>query len=292
MNCTPMVIGYKIRLQYIADCDYCGKYIPRNSYAYYEKDTGIWCLTHSAQCIKKSELRSEVSPSHDKGKEEVIEEVKLIAKADHILLGDQQAKINLLLKTCPVCANPLPCSKASHDRIAESKLTYLRTMSLYHPKKKGLSPDQFSFYIRKAKSNSKYARMLAAAVVHHTSQKWPEVITYDMVIPVPSTTGSTSQSVAEIMARFFADRFLLTEEPDILVCRSPIKLHTNQYDFNQRKTIVESKFGLKTNVSLTNKRIILVDDLVSSGSTISHCADLLAQIGASEIIGIVAGRTR
>ena len=294
-----MVIGFKRRLQYPADCEYCGEHIPRNSYAYYEKDTGVWCLKHSAQCIKKSRWSLEVTASQEEveenGKKAEMEGVKIIAKSDHILLGDQQAKINLLTETCPVCASPSPCSitSVSHIAIADSKLTCLRAMSLYRPKArdKKSSTDDFSSYIIKAKLNSRYARMIAAAVVYHTSKNWPEVITYDIVIPVPSTRGTTNQTVAEKMASFFAERFLLTAKPDILVCKSSIKLHTKQYDSIQRKSIVEGKFALKTNVSLTNKQVIIVNDLVSSGSTISHCANLLARIGASKIIGIVAGRT-
>ncbi|MDD5290553.1 MAG: ComF family protein [Patescibacteria group bacterium] len=45
-----------------------------------------------------------------------------------------------------------------------------------------------------------------------------------------------------------------------------------------------------TGASLANRRVILVDDVVTTGSTLNECAKILKQAGASEVWGLVAAK--
>lgn len=57
-----------------------------------------------------------------------------------------------------------------------------------------------------------------------------------------------------------------------------------------RKEILRKAFFIKNKSLIENKKIILVDDIYTTGSTMEECARILKEAGAKEIIGIVVAR--
>ncbi|MDI6895681.1 MAG: phosphoribosyltransferase family protein, partial [Bacillota bacterium] len=57
-----------------------------------------------------------------------------------------------------------------------------------------------------------------------------------------------------------------------------------------RKEILRRAFFIKNKSLIENKKIILVDDIYTTGSTMEECARILKEAGAKEIIGIVVAR--
>lgn len=61
-------------------------------------------------------------------------------------------------------------------------------------------------------------------------------------------------------------------------------------NFKERRKNIQNAFTVKDPENLTNKTILLVDDIATTGSTIFECARLLKDAGAREVFAIVIAR--
>jgi len=59
----------------------------------------------------------------------------------------------------------------------------------------------------------------------------------------------------------------------------------------ERVANVRDLYAMKPGVGLTGEGIILVDDIITSGATMSECAKVLRLAGAKEVIGVALART-
>ena len=59
----------------------------------------------------------------------------------------------------------------------------------------------------------------------------------------------------------------------------------------ERKDIIKGAFLLKNPEKVKNKKIILIDDVFTTGATINECSKVLKQCGAKKIIGLVIAKT-
>lgn len=58
----------------------------------------------------------------------------------------------------------------------------------------------------------------------------------------------------------------------------------------QRKVNVKDIFKIKNNTLLTNKKVLLVDDVITTGATMQECAKILKEAGAKEVYGLVIAK--
>jgi len=66
--------------------------------------------------------------------------------------------------------------------------------------------------------------------------------------------------------------------------------HQTEVSLEERKENIRGAFQLKDPFQLEDKKILLVDDIFSTGSTIKEAARILRQAKVKEIIGIVVAR--
>ena len=115
-------------------------------------------------------------------------------------------------------------------------------------------------------------------------------ITCDIISWVPVSKGRMRErgyDQAEIIARSLAKELGLPCERLLIKCRE-----------NRRQSSMTSKEARKHNVAgayrcvareeLTGKRILLVDDIVTTGATLSECAAMLKSSGGIEIYAAAA----
>lgn len=114
-----------------------------------------------------------------------------------------------------------------------------------------------------------------------------------VLVPVPSSFKSLlfrGYQPAESIARYMS-----------MCCRIPViaalkstdeKLSQKSLNAQQRKYNAQSAFIPCRKIKrIKGKRVILVDDICTTGSTLSACANILRQAGAEEIIGITFAKT-
>ena len=59
-----------------------------------------------------------------------------------------------------------------------------------------------------------------------------------------------------------------------------------------RRANVSGAYALAERLELSGKRVVLVDDVATSGATLSECAFLLRQAGAESVTGLTLARAR
>ncbi len=122
---------------------------------------------------------------------------------------------------------------------------------------------------------------------------WREIQDLDVVMPVPLHP-------ARLRAREFNQALLLAEQ----VCRSlQVPLSYNnltrlratqpQTELSQaaRRRNLRRSFALRQPTEVTDKRILLVDDVFTTGTTVNECAKTLRKAGSGDVYVVTLART-
>lgn len=139
--------------------------------------------------------------------------------------------------------------------------------------------------------NTAWAKTFATLM---RSAPWvePALERADLVIPMPLSTQRLSQ-------RGFNQTLLLADALCSAKVRAGLLLRIQdtppQSSLPRRERLrsVQSAFAVEPRSAsvLTNKRVVLVDDVMTSGASLSAAATALRQAGASHITGLVFART-
>ena len=112
-----------------------------------------------------------------------------------------------------------------------------------------------------------------------------------ILVPVPLNIKKKNirgYNQAELLAKYLRDR-LQCDFADVLVrCRNT----ASQTTLHRRERLLNLKNAflcLDANL-IRDKTVLLVDDVATTGATLSECANVLKEIGAKKIIGVVAAR--
>ena len=114
----------------------------------------------------------------------------------------------------------------------------------------------------------------------------PDVITCVPISPLRLRTRGYDQSAE--MAKYLSKQWDIPFEPVLgrrMLSRMQSKLQAEQRWDNARKS-----FYLRRNTDLEGKHVLLVDDIVTTGASISCCAVLLRKAGAQTIWVLAAAK--
>lgn len=160
------------------------------------------------------------------------------------------------------------------------------------------SPLVYKDFVRHAMHNYKfngkriYADWFASLTTECVQGKidiWkPDIITY-----VPISFGrwlKRGYNQAELVARLVAKNVNLP-------CKSTmgkhmfVKRQSSIDDHEERVKNAYDAFYVKNNIDVSSKRILLIDDVVTTGSTVSACADILMRAGAKAVFVVSMTKT-
>lgn len=141
----------------------------------------------------------------------------------------------------------------------------------------------------------KYQRVkAAAAVLAQICYFHLKLQHIDSVCCVPSSKLRISNrgfNQSELIAKNLAKLL----QVEFLAILKKIKATARQASLKnreQRLQNIKNAFGLnETAVNLNNKTILLVDDVISTGATVSGCAQILKQAGAAKIVVAAIARS-
>lgn len=126
----------------------------------------------------------------------------------------------------------------------------------------------------------------------HHSTSAPECAPALLIIPVPLNKKRFLErgfNQAELIATIFADHFnypLMTD----LVVRYRYTPHQVGLKKKERLTNVKNSFKVTDFGKIKNQSIILIDDVVTTGSTLEEIAKVLKEAGAVEVWGLVVAK--
>jgi ComF family protein len=120
-----------------------------------------------------------------------------------------------------------------------------------------------------------------------------DALTADIVVPVPlhrTRERERGFNQAELIAREVAKRLKLRLKP-ILLKRTKARPDKHLLSNEERWRIVRGAFATRPGSQVDNKRVLLVDDVMTTGATLDACAGALLQAGAKSVVGLTVART-
>ena len=111
---------------------------------------------------------------------------------------------------------------------------------------------------------------------------------YDFICPVPlfkSKKRSRGYNQSEILSDTISKELNKIHIPDLLKRTRDTKSQTGM-NMEERKENVKNVFELNKSYNIKSQNIILVDDVITTGSTVSECLKALKKGGADRILVI------
>ncbi len=114
---------------------------------------------------------------------------------------------------------------------------------------------------------------------------------FDLIIPIPlhkSKLRSRGYNQSELIAKFLSVKTNIKYSN----CVKRIKKTNvqNQLSKIKRRQNIKNAFLLTNLHIINNKRILLIDDIYTTGSTINECSKLLIENGAHSVYGLTIAR--
>ena len=142
--------------------------------------------------------------------------------------------------------------------------------------------------IHSIKYNKKAHKMVTVSniMAEYASDKLENHRDFDIIIPVPlhkKRYRKRGFNQAEILGEKIAEITGVKLESDICI-RTVDTAPQSLTGAGSRRRNVEGIFDLKPNIDVRNKKIILVDDIFTSGSTLNSMSNMLKEVGAETVV--------
>ena len=120
----------------------------------------------------------------------------------------------------------------------------------------------------------------------------PSISQADLVVPVPLHKQRRNErgfNQAELLSKRVARRLKLPHAGVLLVRKKP---RPDKHLLTQRERweSVRGAFATHAGSQVDNRRVLLVDDVMTTGATLDACAKALRDAGASEVFGLTVAR--
>ncbi|MDE1818314.1 MAG: hypothetical protein KGI19_06900 [Thaumarchaeota archaeon] len=204
---------------------------------------------------------------------------------------------------CKLCGNPnIIEGKPCQEDYLHTKLIHLdNTYQIgYYYRKAIISfkkdNDVLTGHILKVKKywNAIYAKPLGKAMFLLIKHRIPDLLDADMIVPVPNHIEDEHRDAKAVaLAYELEENFKLNGKSAKVTnaLKKVLNVSTHGLSRDQKEIEVEKgMFEFNNNVSVSNKKIILVDDVLTNGIIKGKCASLIKENGSDKICGLVAGR--
>ena len=111
---------------------------------------------------------------------------------------------------------------------------------------------------------------------------------YDIIIPVPihkKRRLKRGYNQTELIAKEICKNISLELKTGVLIKQKNIKAQS-ELNKNERKQNIKNAFEIKNINEIIDKKILLFDDIYTTGSTVNECSKILKKAGAKQI-GVV-----
>ena len=126
-----------------------------------------------------------------------------------------------------------------------------------------------------------------------TTQQREPIDTADLIVPVPLHPDRERErgfNQAVLLARELARESNLPIDEFCLARQIHTERHRGGMDARARRASVDGAFSVRHADSIVGRRVLLVDDVFTSGATVSACAAVLIDAGAEEVFVLTVAR--
>ncbi len=120
----------------------------------------------------------------------------------------------------------------------------------------------------------------------------PRLLAADVVVPVPlhrQSRRDRGYNQVDLFARPLAHRLRLPYRP-ILLVRSRSRPQKHLLSQEERWEAVRGAFAMRPGGRVDNLRVLLLDDVMTTGATLDACARALREAGAMSVLGLTIAR--
>jgi len=135
------------------------------------------------------------------------------------------------------------------------------------------------------------SRRLLEAIVN-VQQREPLAIA-DLILPVPlhpRRERHRGHNQAAVLASALATATKLELDEHVLVRRLHTERHRAGMDARARRESVTGAFDVRAPKQIAGRRVLLIDDVFTTGATVSECANVLKVAGADEVFVLTIAR--
>ena len=177
---------------------------------------------------------------------------------------------------CPACAEQLPAKPRQRSFSVPQELTVYAPL----PYAGGFRRTLHALKFEGQKGRAEAIGQLMASV-------FEEPPTASLVTWVPMTPQKEFErgyNQSELLARAVARALKIPALPVLKKVRET----ATQHELSREERIENVRKAYRADARVKNKTILLIDDIVTTGSTICECAKALYDAGAKEVIGLCA----
>ena len=131
-----------------------------------------------------------------------------------------------------------------------------------------------------------------AGLVRQTFDRYSEVCQADIVVPVPAHAARLRErgyNHAELIAKPLAGSLGLPCRSYLLV-RSRPRPNKLRLTLRERWRSVRGAYTIRQGLRVDNLRILLVDDVLTTGATLDACSRALRKAGAAKVVALTVAR--
>lgn len=203
-------------------------------------------------------------------------------KEDH-LCSDCRDKLSFIDEDkCSTCGKP------TYEGNISDRCSYCANKKFYFTR--AISPLEFSGILRKAiyryKYESKPYMYKSFGELMLSALEKENIGHIDLIVPVPlhrSRKAERGYNQSELLARYISSELDVPLDDNNLIRIRATKIQ-NKLDRYERQQNIKGAFKTKENRAFKEKRILLVDDIFTTGATVNECSRVLIESGAAEII--------
>ncbi|WP_352418277.1 ComF family protein [Proteiniborus sp.] len=212
-------------------------------------------------------------------------------KEDHICSDCKDKLLFINENRCPTCGKP-NCEGNALDRCS-----YCANKTFYFTK--AFSPLEFTGIIRKTiykyKYESKpYIYKSFGELMLRTLERENVKDDIDIIVPVPlhrSRKAERGYNQSELLAKYLSSKLDIPMDTRNLKRIKSTKVQ-NKLGRTERHLNVKDAFKVKDMSFFKSKKILLVDDIFTTGATVNECSRVLMESGAREVLVITIATGR
>ncbi|MEK7608835.1 MAG: ComF family protein [Patescibacteria group bacterium] len=202
---------------------------------------------------------------------------------------------------CAACAITIPVHRSFFCGVCHARLP--SPTSICHkqsPFALGAATDYDVEAVQNLIHRMKFESVKSGAVflgylVAHYLRFVSEDIPADLIVPIPLSSRRFKErgfNQAELISKVVSDRFLVPMETNVLKRTRESRPQSSLESYELREENIRGCFEVNEGVLVCNKRILLVDDVFTSGATAREAARVLKLAGAKKIIVVAAAAAR
>ena len=181
---------------------------------------------------------------------------------------------------CRMCSAPIKNAKAKICKSCRNKhFFYDRLISITSYKE----PLIFLLRLFKYKHHEFFKDFFSSIITNYLKKTGLDFSYYDLILNVPShplRIKERGYNQTELLGKLIAEYANLPFKGDILTCK---KYYKSQTFLSNSQRLKNAKGCFSANSGLQGKKIILIDDVVTTQATISECSRILKKTGAENI---------